>query len=129
MNLLLDTHAMLWAMIEPEKLSPNARALLADPANSLTVGISSLWETTLKIAIGRSTVPGSNIDFVIQNLDPFRIQLLPIRPEHLRILQALPFIHKDPFDRILIAQAIAEGLPLVTGDRTLRSYEVETIWI
>jgi PIN domain nuclease of toxin-antitoxin system len=127
-NLLLDTHAMLWAMIEPEKLSRNTRALLADPANSLTVSISSLWETTLKIAIGKSTVPGSNIDFVLQNLDPFRIQLLPIRPEHLRILQTLPFIHKDPFDRILVAQAIAEGLPLVTSDHTLRSYEVETIW-
>jgi PIN domain nuclease of toxin-antitoxin system len=119
---------MLWAMIEPEKLSANARALLDDPANSLLVSISSLWETTLKIAIGKSTVPGSNIDFVIRNLDPFRIGLLPIRPEHLRILQDLPFIHKDPFDRILVAQAIAEGLPLVTADRTLRNYAVETIW-
>ncbi len=128
MNLLLDTHTMLWAMIEPEKLSAKARALLADPANALLVSISSLWEITLKIAIGKSTVPGSDIDFVLQNLDPFRIQLLPIRPEHLRVLQNLPFIHKDPFDRILVAQAISEGLPLVTVDRTLGRYAIETIW-
>jgi PIN domain nuclease of toxin-antitoxin system len=128
MNLLLDTHTMLWAMIEPDKLSGAARSLLADPANELMVSISSLWETTIKIAIGKSPVPGSDIGFVVNNLDPFRIQILPIRPSHLRVLQDLPFFHKDPFDRILVAQAISEGMPLITTDSTLRNYAVETIW-
>jgi PIN domain nuclease of toxin-antitoxin system len=128
MKLLLDTHTMLWAMIEPERLSGTARSLLNNPANTLLVSISSLWETTLKIAIGKFTVPGSSIDFVIGNLDTFRIRLLPIRPDHLRVLQGLPFHHRDPFDRILVAQALSEGLPLVTVDKALSSYAVQAIW-
>jgi PIN domain nuclease of toxin-antitoxin system len=102
-RLLLDTHTLIWAMLEPDMLSANAATLLADPSNALMASIASLWEITIKIGTGKMVIPGSDIDSIIQNLDPFRIQLIPVLPSHLLALQALPRHHKDPFDRILIA--------------------------
>lgn len=128
MRLLLDTHTLIWAMLEPDMLSANAATLLADPSNALMASIASLWEITIKIGTGKMVIPGSDIDSIIENLDPFRIQLIPVLPSHLLALQALPRHHKDPFDRILIAQAQTERLPLVTVDKKIREYNVTAIW-
>jgi len=128
MNLLFDTHTMLWAMHHPQNLSATARTLIGDPSNTLLVSIASLWEITIKIGTGKIVVPGSDIDSILQNLDSFRIQTIPIRASHLRALQGLPLHHKDPFDRILIAQSKAKHLPLLTVDREIRQYQVDTIW-
>lgn len=128
MRLLLDTHTLIWAMLEPEMLSADAAALLADPSNALTASIASLWELTIKIGTGKMVIAGSDIDSIIQNLDPFRIRLIPVLPRHLLALQVLPRHHKDPFDRILIAQAQTERLPLVTVDKKIRKYEVTALW-
>jgi PIN domain nuclease of toxin-antitoxin system len=115
-------------MLEPDMLSANAAALLADPSNALMASIASLWELTIKVGTGKMVTPGSDIDSIIQNLDPFRIQLIAVLPSHLLALQALPRHHKDPFDRILIAQAQTERLPLVTVDKKIRRYEVTALW-
>ncbi len=115
-------------MLEPDMLSANAATLLADPSNALMASIASLWEITIKIGTGKMVIPGSDIDSIIENLDPFRIQLIPVLPSHLLALQALPRHHKDPFDRILIAQAQTERLPLVTVDKKIREYNVTAIW-
>ncbi|MBZ0093240.1 MAG: type II toxin-antitoxin system VapC family toxin [Sulfuricellaceae bacterium] len=121
MNLLLDTHLLLWAASEPKRLSAKARALLLDPANHLLFSSASLWEISIKNGLERS-------DF---NVDPRRLwrmllvsgyRELPITSEHAVAVNELPSLHKDPFDRILVAQARVEGLMLLTVDKLVAKY-------
>lgn len=121
MNLLLDTRLLLWAAGEPQRLSAKARALLLDSANQLVFSSASLWEITIKNGLERS-------DF---NADPRRLwrmllvngyRELPVTSEHTVALIDLPPLHKDPFDRILIAQARVEGLTLLTADKAVAKY-------
>jgi PIN domain nuclease of toxin-antitoxin system len=121
MRLLLDTHLLLWAAGRPEHLPPAARTLLDDPANELLFSAASLWEIAIKRGLGRS-------DF---RVDPRILRRglldngyceLPVTSEHAVSIDALPLIHKDPFDRILVAQAIVEGITLVTSDLALAQY-------
>ena len=121
MNLLLDTHLLLWAASEPKRLSAKARALLLDPANHLVFSSASLWEVSIKNGIERP-------DF---NVDPRRLwrmllvngyRELPITSEHTVAVNDLPPLHKDPFDRILVAQARVEGLTLLTVDKVVAKY-------
>ncbi len=121
MNLLLDTHLLLWAASEPQRLSAKARNLLLDPANHLMFSSASLWEITIKNGLERS-------DF---NVDPRRLwrmllvngyRELPVTSEHSVAVNDLPPLHKDPFDRILVAQAKVEGLTLLTADKLVAKY-------
>lgn len=121
MNLLLDTHLLLWAASEPQRLSAKARALLLDPSNQLVFSSASLWEITIKNGLERS-------DF---NVDPRRLwrmllvngyRELSITSEHTVAVNDLPLLHKDPFDRILVAQARIEGLTLLTADKMVAKY-------
>lgn len=121
MNLLLDTHLLLWAASAPERLSNTARDFLLDPANGLVFSAASLWEVCIKRALGRT-------DF---NVDPRRLwrmllvsgyRELPVTSEHSVAVLDLPPLHKDPFDRILIAQARAENLQLLTVDSAVANY-------
>ena len=121
MNLLLDTHLLLWAASEPECLSAKACALLLDPANHLVFSAASLWEISIKNALERP-------DF---NVDPRRLwrmllvngyRELPVTSEHAVAVNELPNLHKDPFDRILVAQARVEGLLLLTADEAVAKY-------
>lgn len=121
MKLLLDTHLLLWASGEPEKLSASARALLENPQNELLFSSASLWEIVIKNGLGHT-------DFQI-NVRVFRrglldngYQELPITSEHTVMLDNLPQIHKDPFDRILIAQSAVEGIILLTSDSLVAQY-------
>ncbi len=121
MNLLLDTHLLLWTAGEPQRLSPKVRALLLDPAHQPVFSAASLWEIGIKRSLGRT-------DF---DVDPRRLwrmllangyQELPITTEHTLAVGELPPLHKDPFDRILIAQARVEGLQLLTVDTVVAQY-------
>jgi PIN domain nuclease of toxin-antitoxin system len=121
LNLLLDTHLLLWAASEPQRLTAKARTLLLDPANHLLFSAASLWEITIKNGLERS-------DF---NVDPRRLwrmlvingyRELPVTSEHTVAVNDLPHLHKDPFDRILVAQARVEGLTLLTGDKLVAKY-------
>jgi PIN domain nuclease of toxin-antitoxin system len=121
LNLLLDTHLLLWAASEPQRLSAKARALLLDPSNQLVFSSASLWEITIKNGLERS-------DF---NVDPRRLwrmllvngyRELSITSEHTVAVNDLPLLHKDPFDRILVAQARIEGLTLLTADKMVAKY-------
>ncbi len=121
MNLLLDTHILLWVAGQPDRLSEECREMLLNPANTLIFSAASLWEITIKTGIGRS-------DF---NVDPIRLRKmlllntyreLPISSEHATALIALPLLHKDPFDRMLITQARIEGLILITSDAKVSAY-------
>lgn len=121
MKLLLDTHVLLWAAGQPERLSPAARMLLEDPQNVLLFSAASLWEVAIKRGLGR-------VDFQV---DPRLLRRglldngydeLSITSEHAVGVDSLPQIHKDPFDRILIAQAMVEGIILVTADPWVARY-------
>ena len=121
MKLLLDTHLLLWAAGMPERLSPEARELLNDPGNELHFSAASLWEIAIKNSMGRD-------DFRVEPrllrrglLDNGYVEL-PITSQHAVSIDSLPPVHKDPFDRLLLAQALSEGILLVTSDALLASY-------
>lgn len=120
MKILLDSHVVVWWLGSPEKLTPRARALIADPANQLTVSAASIWELHLKLAKGTLQMPS---DFV-EHLWDGGFEELPVRASHVSGLADLPSIHQDPFDRLLMAQAVSEGLQLMTRDRIIHQYPV-----
>jgi len=121
MKLLLDTHILLWAAGEPDKLSAEAYALLNDTQNELLFSAASIWEIVIKHSMGRDdfkTVAGQLRRGLLDN----GYTELPITSLHALAVESLPPIHKDPFDRILIAQTITEGILLMTADSTLTQY-------
>lgn len=121
MNLLLDTHILLWAAYEPARLSANARAMLTDPNNTLYFSVASLWEVVIKSALGRPdfTVDAAELrlGLVANDYDE-----LLIESAHVLRLPTLQPLHADPFDRILLAQAMAEGQVLLTADAKVLAY-------
>lgn len=128
MRLLLDTHAFLWWIADDERLSSRASAIIADGANEVLVSAASAWEVVVKSALGRIELPTPVDRFFTSQLEANAFVPLPIQMRHALGLSALPDVHRDPFDRILIAQAIAEELTFVTGDRMLRRYPVTVEW-
>jgi PIN domain nuclease of toxin-antitoxin system len=119
--LLLDTHVALWALTDDPRLSQRARTLIEDPANDVLVSAASVWEIAIKHALGRGDMPISGD----QALDWFRqagYELLPIAPEHAAAVEHLPDHHHDPFDRLLVSQAVAEPLRLLTHDPLVLRY-------
>ena len=127
MTLLLDTHAAFWAVIEPELLTAGARAVLQAPDVAAYVSVASLWELTIKHAQGKWELSNTLAEH-LQLYESAGFQILPIIPAHLVSLSGLDLHHRDPFDRILIAQAIAEGLTFLTKDAVAASYPVRTFW-
>ena len=121
MKLLLDTHLLLWAAAEPRRLSKQARALIDNPDNDLLFSAASLWEVVIKRGLGRE-------DFVVdarllrRGLLDNGYSELPIVSDHVVAIDSLPPIHKDPFDRILVAQATVEGVTLLTNDSLVSQY-------
>jgi PIN domain nuclease of toxin-antitoxin system len=124
MRMLLDTHVVLWSVEAPHRLGPAARADLSDRSHEVLVSVVALWELATKRAIGKLQLD------VVELVDELRsqdIDLLPVRPEHALSVADLPLHHRDPFDRMLVAQARHEGLTLVTADRRLEAYSVAVL--
>lgn len=121
MKLLLDTHVLLWSAVAPEKLSGSARALLSDPQNELMFSAASLWEIAIKRGLARSDFR-TDARVLRRSLIDNGYTEVPVTSEHAVAIDGLPAIHKDPFDRILVAQSIVEGVTLVTGDSLLAQY-------
>ena len=122
---LLDTSTLLWALESPERLSPRARRLV--DAGENVVSVASYWEVVIKTQKGLLTI-ADLATWWRRATELMAARVLPIRASHVTALAALPMLHKDPFDRILIAQAIAEGLDVVTKDKPISDYPVGTIW-
>jgi len=120
LRLLLDSHTFIWAFSRPGELSAAARQAIEDPNNDRFVSIASIWEITIKAATGKLDAPRNFTD-AIEHLGALP---LPITIPHIRSLQAVPRHHRDPFDHLLIAQAIVEGLTIVTRDRHFPAYGV-----
>lgn len=124
MRLLLDTHIALWAVADDRRLSAKARALIVDPANEVVVSAASLWEIAIKHALARGA-PNDMPVSALQALGYFReagYELLDIAPAHIIAIETLPTLHADPFDRILVAQALNVPLRLLTDDPKVARY-------
>ncbi|MBD2460667.1 type II toxin-antitoxin system VapC family toxin [Oscillatoria sp. FACHB-1407] len=128
MKLLLDTHAFVWWDSNPEQLSNTALNLLADSTNELLLSVASIWEIQVKRQLGKLSLQSSLSEILTAQQTTNALSILPINVEHVLTLDQLPAIHKDPFDRILIAQAIYEDAVLVSTDSVFASYPVQTIW-
>jgi PIN domain nuclease of toxin-antitoxin system len=128
MQALLDTSSFLWFITDNENLSCTARNFIADVKNNLLLSAASLWEIAIKVGIGKLELLQPFDEFIPEQLNQNSIDVLPIKASHLSKLIVLPFHHRDPFDRIIIAQAIAEGIPLIASDAAFHQYGVELIW-
>jgi PIN domain nuclease of toxin-antitoxin system len=124
---LLDTAPFLWAVASPEKLSSKVRKLLDSRRNPLFVSVASLWEVVVKAQKGLLAIedPPRWLDAGLESIEA---AVLPIRPAHVYRVSQLPMIHKDPFDRLLLAQAACEGWVLISSDATIRQYSVPVVW-
>ncbi len=121
MKLLLDTHVLLWLQTEQERLGASL-ALLEDEANELFVSAVTTWELAIKVGLGKMAVPAAVLDFVETRAARIGATLMPISHAHAAGVVRLPEVHRDPFDRLLVSQAIAEGATLLTADAVLRGY-------
>ena len=128
MRLLLDTHTLLWFLADDPRLSRHADAAIKAPGTDVLVSIASLWEITIKAGLGKLTVDEPFEDTIADRLADERIDVLPVEIRHLAALRQLPHHHRDPFDRLLVAQALAEQIPIVTADRAIAPYGVGVLW-
>ena len=128
MKVLVDTHILLWALLNDRRLSSKAKQLLRSEEHELVFSLVSLWEISIKMRTGKLNAVGSSVAYVRDEMDAYGMELLPIRYEHILQLESLPSHHGDPFDRLLIAQALSESLPVLTGDQTFRRYGIKPIW-
>jgi PIN domain nuclease of toxin-antitoxin system len=127
MKILIDTHAFLWFVNGSSQLSTDAKSLLESEVD-LLLSVVSLWEIAIKTSLGKLTLPGVYGQFVPQQILQNEIEVLPINLEHLTVIATLPFHHRDPFDRLLIAQAMVEQVSIVSIDAVFDSYSIARIW-
>lgn len=128
MNLLLDTHTFLWFIDGNTKLSERARQLIEDQANTKVVSVASLWEMGIKISLGRLELAQPFEELIPRQMELNGFGLLPLRVSHIAKVIPLPFHHRDPFDRIMVAQCMAEDLSLVSLDPVFDKYSVRRLW-
>ena len=128
MNFILDTHSFLWFIAGDERLSSRARLFISDTANSPFLSIASLWEMAIKLSIGKLKLAQPIEVMIPYQMEINGIRLLDIKLEHVVIVATLPYHHRDPFDRLLIAQAMAEQMPIVTRDTQFGAYNIEQWW-
>jgi PIN domain nuclease of toxin-antitoxin system len=128
MKVLVDTHTFLWALLHDHRLTSKAKQILRSDEHELIFSLVSLWEIAIKIKTGKLNTIGSSVAYIRDEMNAYGMQLLPIRYEHILQLESLPHHHSDPFDRLLIAQAITESLPILTGDKAFKDYAVKLIW-
>lgn len=123
MRLLIDSNAFIWMVSQPRELSALSREVLADPANERFLSIVSIWEIAIKLSLGKLALPGT----LQAAVDGMGAEMVPITLAHIGRIQILPFHHRDPFDRMMIAQALEEGLTVVTRDRHFQNYGVPVL--
>jgi PIN domain nuclease of toxin-antitoxin system len=128
LRLLVDTQVWLWLQAEPERVSTEVRELLEDPSNEILFSAASGWEIGIKFAAGKLDLPLPPEQYLEMRLKTSGIVPLTIDHRHAVTAAALPLHHKDPFDRMLVAQAQCEGVALLSADRQLAAYDVEVLW-
>jgi PIN domain nuclease of toxin-antitoxin system len=128
MNLLLDTHAFLWFIAGDPKLSPTARHATEDEGNLKLVSIASLWEMAIKVSLGKLILQRPFKELIPRQIEANGFDVLPVRIEHVARLTSMPFVHRDPFDRMLVAQCLENELTVVSGDPAFDGYSIRRIW-
>ena len=128
MRLLLDTHTFLWYTATPANLSTAALSILNDPNNDVLLSMASAWEMSIKAALGKLGLSQKVVPFVQDQIALNGFQLLPISLDHVALVEELPLHHRDPFDRLLVAQSLAEDIPIVSVDGALDAYGIQRIW-
>lgn len=128
MRVLLDTHALYWFIEGDVKLSETAASVIGDPNNTILFSPASYWEMAIKISLGKWQLNQPFADFIDIALVHYCFEILNISPGHTAELLSLPFHHRDPFDRLLVSQAIAEGIEIVSTDTQFDAYPVKRIW-
>lgn len=128
MSLLLDSHVLLGFLLGHEDFPDHVRDRIEDPGERVVVSVASQWELMLKTMTGKLRLPDAPERFLFDAPEEAGFRVLHVQPRHARALADLPALHADPFDRMLVAQALVEDLMLVTGDRLLQRYPVETFW-
>ena len=128
MRLLLDTQAFLWFVLDDPRMSATASTYVTSPDNDIEISPASYWEIAIKISLKKYELQEPYEVFMERELATNQFRILPIEPRHTAVLARLPFHHRDPFDRLLIAQAIVENIPLVSNDTALDAYPVQRIW-
>ena len=129
MNFLLDTCTLLWFIGEYEKLSPDAILILEDSSNAVFLSYASIWEIAIKFSAGRLEIfQPSFSQFVSEEVEGYDFQRLPIDIQHIQQVAELPFHHRDPFDRLIIAQSMVEDIPIITSDGAFDHYPIARIW-
>lgn len=128
MKLLLDTHELLWFVENDPRLGSSALATMVDPGNELLLSPATYWELAIKVALGKYRLSQSLEDYIEEAIRLYHITLLPIEVRHASVLTTLPHHHRDPFDRLLIAQAIVEEVPVISGDVAFDAYPIARLW-
>jgi len=128
MKVLVDTHAFLWWITDDPRLSFRAREIFTDGNNELFFSAASGWEISIKVQIGRLRLPADPESFIVDQLRINAIKSLAIQMNHALHVSTLPSHHRDPFDRLLVAQAQLEGLPILSADPQIGKYHVEVVW-
>ncbi len=127
MRILLDTHVWLWMTAEPERLGPEARALVEDPSNEILLSAASAWEIAVKVGTGKLQLPEPPSTYIPSRMQLGGVTPLPVTVAHAAAVAGLPQHHRDPFDRILVVQSRIEGVPFLTSDPQIDAYDVERI--
>jgi len=127
-RILVDTHAFLWEIWDDPKSSRKAREIMRSDKHELVLSLASIWEIAIKIQIGKMRSAGSSVSYFYDVAKEYGMEILPIRYEHILALERLPLHHKEPFDRLILAQAVAESLPLLSDDSKFPAYPVKLIW-
>ncbi|HVV99902.1 MAG TPA: type II toxin-antitoxin system VapC family toxin [Planctomycetaceae bacterium] len=128
MRLLLDTHAFLWFLLDDPQLSMKGEALIGDSTNDILVSPATLWEIAIKISIGKYSLPEPFATFMERELAINGFEILHISVRHTELVSSLPFHHKDPFDRMLVAQSMGEQVPILSVDDALDDYGIDRLW-
>ncbi|MEW6158515.1 MAG: type II toxin-antitoxin system VapC family toxin [Verrucomicrobiota bacterium] len=128
MKILADTHTFLWFVTDASQLSAKAKTLLEAPDTERFFSLASVWEIAIKTSLGKLTLRKPLEEFLPEQLAANRFNMLNISAEHALRVAQLPFHHRDPFDRMLVAQSLAENLPLVSSDNALDAYGIKRLW-
>ncbi len=128
MNCLLDTHTLLWIMSDDKRLSENAKIQFLEKGNTIYLSMASIWEISIKVSLNKLEIKTSLETFVEKHIIENDILLLNIEPAHVYPLEKLPFHHRDPFDRLIVSQAIYEKMPIISSDKNFDLYSVKRIW-